>query len=158
MEYINPIFSNSKIVKEVKPTEIKRNQKPKQPRAVRSDRQHNIKFPITSIVQMKLRSHCKQGNRHLKFQGKAEITQTKFNTLLLRYGLQHPHLLQWTHEYTDTKTYMHTNLLENEYIHSIGGPHGIAIQKNLSDRKVVFQIIFSVLKWMEGEGSLEKIL
>lgn len=161
MGYINPIFNEPKIIKEKKvdkkPPESK-TVKQMKPRAVRKDKTHNVKFPITPPVQMVLRSYCQQAKRLYKMQGKEPLTQTKFNTLLLRYGLEHKELHNWTHDYKDTKKYMHTNILETEYDYEIGGPFGLAIQKNLSDRKVVFHIIHSVLKWLEGGGRIEEII
>ncbi|WP_338473379.1 hypothetical protein R4Z10_21265 (plasmid) [Niallia sp. XMNu-256] len=108
---------------------------------------------------MKLKSLCKQGTRIYRLQGKGDLKQTKFNTLLLTYGLKHKELVHWNHHYKDTKVYMHTQLLENEYELQIGGPHGLAIQMNLSERKVVFQIMMSVMKWIEGgDSDLEEII
>lgn len=52
---------------------------------------------------------------------------------------------------------MHTMLKENHY-QSIGGPYGLAIQRQMSERKVVFFIMESVLNWIEKGGSLEEIL
>ncbi len=82
---------------------------------------------------------------------------TKFNTLLLRYGLNNEQILIWTQEYSDSKVYMHTKLLETEYT-EIGGPYGLAVQKNISERKVVFFIIMSVLEWLDGGESIEEII
>jgi hypothetical protein len=157
MEYINPIFNNIKIENNKKLTTIPAKKTLKK-RAPRSDKTHNIKFPVSTITQIKLKSLCKQAQRNFQSLGKPPLSQTKFNTLLLRYGLQHEEILSWNHEYKDTKVYMHINLLETEYASMIGGPYGLSIQKNLSDRKVVFHIIQSVLKWIEGEGDIEKII
>ncbi|WP_274856883.1 hypothetical protein [Bacillus methanolicus] len=156
MGYINPLFNKPTIINEIKLKE-KTLTKAVKNRAVRKDKTHNIKFPVSPIIQMKLKSYCKQAGRIYKKQGKEPLSQTKFNTLLLRFGLQHEEILKWTHDYNDTKVYMHTNILETEYT-EIGGPHGLAIRKNLSDRKVVYQIMLSVLQWLEGGGTLEKIL
>ncbi|MFT9496936.1 MULTISPECIES: hypothetical protein [Bacillota] len=157
MGYINPLFENNKIVKNETQTKIDKPE-PIIPRSIRKDKTHSIKFPVTPLMQMKLKSQFKQAKR-LGMSGKrGELTQTKFNTYLLHFGLQHPHIIWWKDKYSDTKTYMHTNILETIYEAEIGGPHGLAIQKNLSERKVVYHIINSVLKWLEGEGSIEKIL
>jgi hypothetical protein len=160
MEYINPLFNNTEKTKEKRiiSDQPKSNSKTKTIRATRSDKKHNVKFPVTPIIQMKLKSYCKQANRIYRLQGIESLTQTKFNTLILQYGLKHKELINWNHEYKDTKVYMHTNILEIEYEREIGGPHGLAIQKNISERKIVFQVVHSVLKWVEGEGSIEKIL
>lgn len=135
-----------------KPERIIQNKK-----QTRSDKCHNIKFPVSPVTQMKLRTYCKQikGFYHKK-DGQA-ISQTTFNTFLLRYGLRHMEIVDWDMDYEDTKTYMHTMLKEKEY-QEIGGPYGLAIQKQLSERKVVFFIIASVLRWIEKGGSLEKII
>jgi hypothetical protein len=152
VEYINPLFGEQKIIKKEKslpsPTSTT-----KKIRATRSDKKHNVKFPVSSINQMKLKSLLRQAKRI-----KGDITQTELNTRLLKYGLAHKDLLKWDFEYQDTKVYMHTNLLEIEYEREIGGPHGLTIQKNLSDRKVVYHIILSVLQWLERGGSIEKVL
>jgi hypothetical protein len=157
VEYINPLFNEKKITKSKNPTP-KLNHTSKKARATRSDKQHNIKFPVSSVIQVKLKSYHRQAKRIYQLHEKGDITQTKFNTLLLKYGLNHPNILRWDFEYQDTKVYMHTNLLEVEYEREIGGPFGLTIQKNLSDRKVVHHILLSVLKWLERGGSIEEIL
>lgn len=157
MSYINPLFETPKNKKPQPTIASTQSQNRLKTRSTRSDKTHNIKFPVTSIQQIKLRSYCKQAQRVLQDKQMNPLPQTKFNTKLLRFGINHPDILTWSHNYKDSKTYMHTNLLETEY-QEIGGPHGYAIRENLSERKVVYQIIMSVLVWMEGEGSLEKIL
>lgn len=156
MDYINPLFNNNEKTKLKRPAATK-NEKHIRTRSVRSDKCRNIKFPIDTLMQIKLKSFAKQAARIYRAKGKEALSQTKFNTLLLRYGLENGSILCWNHEYKDTKVYMHTNILETEY-EEIGGPHGLSVRKGLSDRKVVYQIMFSVLKWLEGEGSLEKII
>lgn len=152
MEYINPLFGEQKIIKKEKLVPIP-TYTTKKVRATRSDKKHSIKFPVSSVNQMKLKSLVRQAKRI-----RGDITQTVLNTLLLKYGLAHRDLLRWDFEYQDTKVYMHTNLLEMVYEREIGGPHGLTIQKNLTDRKVVYHIILSVLQWLERGGSIEEIL
>ncbi|MCM2534630.1 hypothetical protein NDK43_22645 [Neobacillus pocheonensis] len=130
---------------------------PKKIRQSRSDKCHNIKFPVTPIMQMKLRTYCKQMGRLLQTKEGQPLTQTAFNTTLLQFGLSHIDIVDWFQDYEDTKTYMHTMLKKNNY-NLIGGPYGLAIQKQLSERKVVFFVMASVLRWIEKGGSLEKIL
>lgn len=158
MGYINPLFTNIEITKEKKTLPVQTAVSKQKNRAPRKDRTHDLKFPVSSITQMKLKSYLKQAQRLAKMKGQVELKQTKFNTLLLQFGLKHKEILNWNHEYRDTKVYMHTTLLETEYLIEIGGPHGLAIQKNRSERKVVYHIILSVLNWLEGGGSLEAIL
>lgn len=161
MDYINPFQpirkQNTQIVNVPEKTRSNQQKFPKKKRSERSDKTHNAKFPVTPIEHMKLKSYCKQAKRLYVQEGKESLTQTKFNNILLRFGLKNQHLISWDNDYTDTKVYMHTNILKTEFI-EIGGPHGLAVRKNLSERKVVYHIIVSVIKWLEGEGSLEKIL
>lgn len=157
MDYINPIFNkndSSKIEKHSKPSKITILTKS---RATRSDKQHNCKFPVDSILQMKLRSYFRQAARIFEKNGQSTLSQTKFNTLLLRFGLKNPDILTWDKDYKDTKVYMHTQLLETEF-EEIGGPHGLAVRKSMSERKIVFHVIHSVIRWLEGSGDIEKIL
>jgi hypothetical protein len=156
VEFINPLFKDNEIVKPKK-IEERVIKKTDQIRAVRNDKTHNIKFPVTPIVQLKLKSHCKQAARLYRGLTKESLSQTKFNTFLLRYGLKNDYIQRWDHEYKDTKVYMHTNILETEY-EEIGGPHGLSVRKGLSDRKVVYQVMLSVLNWLEGGGEIEKII
>jgi len=158
MGYINPLFNDSEITKVNQSSSPRQKKTTEKVRATRSDKTHNVKFPVSSTVQIKLKSFCKQAKRIRQLKGKEDITQTKFNTLLLQFGLAHKEILDWNHEYKDTKTYMHTNILEIEYEREIGGPHGLAIQKNTSERKVVYHVILSVLCWLERGGNIEKIL
>ncbi|MEY8742846.1 hypothetical protein AB9M62_25615 [Bacillales bacterium AN1005] len=160
MEYLNPLFNEQRIIKkenranQSKTLEGKRNKD----RKVRSDKTHNLKFPVSSIEKIKLQSLCKQVQRKSEGKGTDPIRQTKLNTLLLLYGINNQHLISWDWPYKDSKYYMHTNPLETIYKREIGGPFGLAIQKGLSERKTAYMIIMSVLKWLEGEGNIEKIL
>jgi hypothetical protein len=164
VDFINPIQPiknyNAGITKNM-PTlsEMpKRKGNPNKTRSKRSDATHSIKFPVDPIQQMKLKTYCRQAKRIYQLKGREPLSQTKFNNMLVRFGLKHLYLAKWSEEYKDSGVYMHTNLLETEYV-DIGGPHGLAVRKNLSERKVIFFIIASVLSWLEGgEGSLEKII
>lgn len=155
MDYINPLFNEE--IPKLKNQAAAKNEKQIRTRSVRSDKCRNIKFPIDALMQMKLKSLARQAARIYKEGGKEPLSQTKFNTLLLRFGLGNVSLIDWDHQYKDTKVYMHTYILELEY-EEIGGPHGLSVRKGLSDRKVVYYILKSVLEWLEGEGSLEKII
>ncbi|KMY42770.1 hypothetical protein [Peribacillus loiseleuriae] len=129
----------------------------KRKRQTHSDKCHNIKFPVTTVMQMKLRTYCKQMGRIYYTQDGQALSQTVFNTSLLQFGLHHIEIVDWNQHYKDTKTYMHTMLKEQVH-QTIGGPYGLAIQKQVSERKVVVFIMASVLLWIEKGGSLEKIL
>lgn len=161
MEYINPLFKEQRLINEKqKPKLITDNydDKTKKARKTRIDKTHKLKFPVTTIEKMKLQSLCKQVQRAQKNKGLDPIQQTKLNTLLLQYGLNNQHILIWDWPYQDSKQYMHTNLIENLFEREIGGPFGLAIQKGLSERKTVYMIIMSVLKWLEGGGNIEQIV
>ena len=156
MESLNPMFQDkhsSKIISTKEESESPLKKK----RQTRADKCHNIKFPVTPIMQMKLRTYCKQMSGLYHTPDGQALSQTVFNTLLLQFGLHHAEIVDWTLSYEDTKTYMHTMLKKKEY-QRIGGAYGPAIQKQVSERKVVFFIIASVLLWVEKGGSFEKIL
>lgn len=152
MKYIDPIFSNhnNNLIKIQKQTSTKLRQ-------TRSDKTKDVKFPTNQILYMKLKTMCKQASDLNKKRGEEPLTQTKFNTLLLRYGLNHLDIVDWETPYQDTKLYMHSNILELEY-KKIGGPYGIAIGKGLSERRTVYCIIHAVVKWIERGHLLEEII
>lgn len=156
MESLNPMFQDKPLKKGIS-TKEESEHPLKRKRQTRSDKCHNIKFPVTTVMQMKLRTYCKQMNGLYYTQDRQALSQTVFNTSLLQFGLHHTEIVDWTLPYQDTKTYMHTMLKEQEY-QRIGGPYGLAIQKQVSERKVVFFMMASVLLWIEKGGSLEKIL
>ncbi|MFJ5624938.1 hypothetical protein ACIQD3_19955 [Peribacillus loiseleuriae] len=156
MESLNPIFQDKPLKKTISPKDESESPH-KRKRQTHSDKCHNIKFPVTTVMQMKLRTYCKQMGRIYYTQDGQALSQTVFNTSLLQFGLHHTEIVDWTLHYKDTKTYMHTMLKEQAY-QTIGGPYGLAIQKQVSERKVVFFIMASVLLWIEKGGSLEKIL
>ncbi|WP_282155809.1 hypothetical protein [Cytobacillus gottheilii] len=165
MEYLNPIHSfkqnnvpkaqNKNSYEEISNLSYHEQKKTRQKRA---DATHSIKFPVDPIERMKLKTYCKQAKRILEQAGKPPLSQTRFNNALLRFGLKNQQHIDWNLNYKDSGVYMHSNLLESEY-QDIGGPHGIAVRKNLSERKVVYLVMLSVIRWLEGgEGTLEKIL
>lgn len=119
-----------------------------------NNRQHNIKFPVDPVMKLKLRTMFKQAAR---LPNKRPLSQTKFNTLLLRYGLQHLERVDWTIPYVDSKVYMHTNVKAEEY-KIIGGPYGLALRYGLSERRAVYCIMFAMIRWVEQNGELEEIL
>jgi hypothetical protein len=153
MGYINPLFGEQKIIKESSSSK-----KSTKPRKIRSDKTHTIKFPVNEIERMKLRSLCKQVKLKLKEQGKPTIEQTKLNTLLLKYALDNQHLITFDLPYKDSKNYMHTNILLTQYEREIGGPHGLNVRKGMSDRKIVYMSVMSILNWLERDGDIEKII
>ncbi len=155
MENLNPLFKNLQRGDTILETESISQQTTK--RATRSDKQHNIKFPVSPLTRMKLRTLCKSVERSYQQESGKTMSQTVFNTSLLRYGLRHPALLEWNTEYIETKTYMHVMVPKTLY-QEIGGPYGLAIRHGLSERKVVFHIIHSILIHLERGNSIEKII
>lgn len=152
MGYINPLFGEQKIIKESSPN------KKSIKRQTRSDKTHNIKFPVTDSERIRLRSACQQAKLRFREIGLGKIEQTQFNTMLLTYGLDHQDIISFDLPYKDSKNYMHTNILESMYEREIGGPHGLTIRKGLSDRKVAYMTVMAVLKWLERDGDIEKII
>lgn len=154
MEYINPLFSDTEKILKNEQSKNNRVLNVKTSHTVRKDKTHNIKFPVSPVTQIKLKSCFRQAKR---LYPNKNLTQTKFNTLLLRYGMNHPEIIKWNFPYRDTKVYMHTKILKKEY-DLYFGPHGFPVQKNMSDRKVVYHIVLSVLSWLEREGRYEEII
>lgn len=156
MSSLNPIFDEIKSNK-VPKTISQPKEKPTKPRKERSDKTHNVKLPVDHILHMQLRRYVKLAySLYMKKTGKP-LSQTKFNTLLLRYVLNHQEIINWDWPYQDSKRYMHTNLLKSEH-REIGGPYGLAIQKGFSERKTVYIMIKSGIQWLERGGDLEKII
>ena len=116
--------------------------------------QQNIKFPVDPVMKLKLRTMCKQASR----LNNMDISQTKFNTLLLRYGIQQIETVDFSIPYQDSKVYMHSNLKKNGEYPIIGGPYGIAIRYGISERRAVYCIMVAMIRWVEQSGKLEKIL
>lgn len=126
-------------------------------RKVRKDKQHDIKFPVDYAMKVKLRTLCKTGNYIYKKKYGKPLTQTIFNTQLLRFSLVRRNDVEFSIAYKDTKEYMHTHLLETEY-NQQGGLRDIAIAHDFSDRRAVYCMIHYAVSWLERGGSLEEIL
>lgn len=151
MGFINPIKKNihnnrdqDQTVKTISNTMRKK----------RSDKKHTTKFPVDHMLAVRLKTACKQLNRNRI----EKLTQTEFNTKLLEFGLSRIELIDYSLSYKDTKQYMQIKLLESEYQSSIAGPYGIAVRMNLSERKVVYFIVHSVLLHFERGGNIEEII
>ncbi|MFS0783344.1 hypothetical protein [Bacillus sp. 1P06AnD] len=153
MKYISPIGKkiNSNLSYQVE--QITEN---KIIRKTRTDKRHPVKFPVNEILKMKLKTQCILLNERRKAEQKSILSQTDFNTFLLRYGLSKQDCITFTTDYKDSKMYMHTKLLETEYA-LIGGPYGLSIKHNLSNRKTVTYIMATVIKWLESGGINDEI-
>ncbi|MEX3623636.1 hypothetical protein [Viridibacillus arvi] len=124
-------------------------------RKVRSDKCRDIKFPVTKEEQIRLKSACKLADyRYKQLRGNIQkLTQTRFNTLLLKYALNNERIINWNRSYVDSKVYMHTKPNEEEY-KTIGGPYGISITRAISDRKSVYCLVISALEIFEQKGEI----
>ena len=153
MENLNPFFHTTHHKNGI----AKKSERPvstRLKRRIRSDKCHNIKFPVDPILKMKLKTYCKL---HQERFGQ-EWTQTKFNTALLRFGLKHLEQVNWSIPYKDTRIYFHTMLRESEY-KKIGGAYGIAIRNRISERRSVYCILVSMLQLIEkGDFTIEQTL
>ncbi len=151
MESINPLFN------EISRSQVKISTTKPKTRAERSDKTKNVKFSVEHLFYMKLRTYCKQAGVYYERKYRKPLSQTKFNTLLLRHMLKNLDMVDWEIPYKDSKRYMHTNLRINEY-KQLGGPYGIGISKGFSDRKVVYLMMKAGVEWLQRSGDIEKII
>ncbi|NMH67306.1 hypothetical protein HF072_00615 [Bacillus sp. RO3] len=138
---IAPIFLNA--------CEEKRPQaRPSANRKVRFDKTSPMKFPVTEEENAKLRRLFKSFMRNDKGVRPASITELFI--MLVRFGLRHPEMLQLAEEYqnTDTKKTVKPNQLEKRMIEDL------AIEWNVSERRALHGIIFSVISYLDKGGSL----
>lgn len=128
-------------------------------RSVRFDKCKDIKFPVSKNEQIRLKSVCKKADVFYKgiYGYDKKLTQTHFNTLLLQYALKNEIVVNWDRPYKDSKVYMHTKPTEKEY-ELIGGPNGLSIKKAVSDRKLVYYLVISVLELLESEEEYNGII
>lgn len=126
-----PVPQSSKSVESSSIQQQQRTTKPAQLRKPRSDKLHDIKFPVTIQQRESLRVIAKQ-------MGERETTA---NSILLHKALSHlPDIpLQ---DYQDTKRYMHVKLNATDYQRV----SDLAIKKDMSERKVVALIMWSLIK------------
>jgi hypothetical protein len=151
---LNSFFTDPQPIKQSAPKKL---QKPSnKPRKTRSDKRHNVKFPVNQAEHMQLKTACKQVSVWYKVHKKKELTQTAFNTYLLNFALDHIEIVNWNKPYKDSKRYMHTQALESDY-QRIGGPYGLAIEKGLSERRVVYYLVISALEWLRRKENYVEI-
>ncbi|MFT9494590.1 MULTISPECIES: hypothetical protein [Bacillota] len=152
---LNPIFNNTDPKSKKDNSNTKEVQK-KITRASRSDKGHSVKFPVTIEQKIKFKLSLKRFRFHFP---DIEIKQTKYNTLLLWYALDHLHIIDWEMDYIGTSEHhMTTKLPEYRYL-EIGGENGLAIQKGgLSERETVFKMTISALKYIEEGAYYSEIL
>lgn len=117
----------------------------KSPRKIRSDRAVDVKFPVTEDQEFVLKTSfkkCKQVSPDM------HLTQTKYNTMLLKYALDHLEIVFWERLYKDTGKYKHTKLAIKHY-EQINGLYGIADTRGLTERKTVYLMVISALEFIE---------
>jgi len=154
---LNPLFNEETPVTKKSPA-INKNPETfqtKRKRAPRSDKGHTVKFPITLEQQIKFKSSLKRLKFHFP---DIDIKQTKYNTLLLWYSLDHLHIVDWDMDYIGTSQYHMTTKLPEFRFSEIGGEHGLSIQRGLSDRKAVYKMTISALDYIEKGGYYGEIL
>lgn len=124
-------------------------------RKVRSDKGHDVKFPVSDELKFRFKTLLKQFLFH---HPTISMTQTKFNTHLLRYSLQNKKIINWHLNYVDQhKYFFHTKLPEGEFNY-IGGLYGLADQKGLSYRQTVFFMVVSSLIYFERKDDFNEIV
>lgn len=155
-----PLFRNKKIVQATDSLNVTvKNAAAMRKRRIRSDKCRDIKFPVTKDEQIRFKSACKQADIFYKRNNgyDEKLTQTYFNTLLLRYALQHIEEIDWNRPYKDTKIYLHTKPTEREY-EQIGGVYGLSTRQAISDRKLVYLLVISVLEKLERREDYSIVL
>ncbi len=155
MDYISPI-TNRKAAKQNENSFLE-SQSPRI-RKTRSDKKHILKFPTDDILAIKLKTLWKQAVAFQREHGAPEWSLTEFNSRLLVHALENQGIIDFTGPYRDTKRYFHVKILETDYQQFISGSYGIAVRENLSERRVVFYAIQSMVSWLEKGGGLKNVL
>jgi hypothetical protein len=116
-------------------------------RKPRFDKVSSMKFPVTEGENRQFRRLY----RDLKEQLKAE-TITEFFTMMVRFGLRHPEMLSFSDSYKDTGTHktVKPNQIEKEKLVDL------SIDWNVSERKALHGVMFSVLRYIEKGGDLTR--
>ncbi len=114
-------------------------------RKTRFDKAAPMKFPVTEDEHRQLRWTYQTLKKELQ-----PDSITHFFTMLVRFGLRHPDLMgpPPTYRNTDTHKTVKPNQIEKEMLTSL------AIQWNLSERKTLHGVVFSVLNYIQKGGRL----
>ena len=123
---LNPIFNEKENTKK---TQINQ-------RKTRSDKIHDMKFPVTDKQKIILRKKAKLD----------DVSVTKNNTQLLKNALKYPINYIPDYPYQDTKQYMHVKPTELEYTII----SNLAIEWGISERKALYRLMCFILE--KGEG------
>jgi hypothetical protein len=155
MDNLNPLFEDSIIKPSPNVSKKTVSSSPKTKRTVRSNKGHGVKFPVSLQQQIEFKTSIR---RFKYYYPGVKIQQTKYNTLLLWYALDHLHIVDWNLEYIGTSEHHMTTKLPEYRFSEIGGLHGLSIEKGLSDRKTVYKMTISALQYIEKGGYYNEIL
>jgi hypothetical protein len=143
---IAPIFldSNKESMKE---SSNVRPQSPTIDRKTRFDKAAPMKFPVTDDENRQFRRLYQS----LKDELKAESI-TQFFTMLVRFGLRHPEMLRKSSTYKNRETHktVKPNQIEKELLTDL------SIEWNVSERKTLHGVVFSVLGYIEKGGHITR--
>ncbi|MHA7139840.1 hypothetical protein ACRTEV_21650 [Rossellomorea arthrocnemi] len=122
--------------------------RPNTNRKIRFDKASPMKFPVTEEENVKLRRLFKSFMRNDKGVRPASITELFI--MLVRFGLRHQEMLRPADEYQNTaiKKTVKPNQLEKRMIEDL------AIEWNVSERRALHGIVFSVINYLDKGGSL----
>lgn len=116
-------------------------------RKTRFDKASPMKFPVTDDENRQFRRLYQS----LKNELQAESI-TQFFTMLVRFGLRHHEMLRISSTYKNTQTHktVKPNQIEKELLGSL------SIEWNVSERKMLHGVVFSVLRYIEKGGHLTR--
>jgi hypothetical protein len=143
---IAPIFIDSNKESVKKPSNV-RPRNSVSDRKTRFDKTAPMKFPVTDDENRKFRRLYQS----LKDELKAESI-TQFLTMIVRFGLRHPEMLRKPSIYKNTETHktVKPNQIEKELLTDL------SIEWNISERKTLHGVVFSVLGYIEKGGDLSR--
>lgn len=156
-ENLNPIFSNKQHQKGEKDLSVQPipTIKKSTSRSPRSDKLHQIKFPVSTSHVIAFKTSIK---RFLMHYPEIKLTQTKYNTLLLQYALDNPSIVNWNQDYIGTSDKHMTTKLKIARYNEIGGINGISVEKGISERKAAYMMTLSALYDIEKREGYYEIL
>jgi len=128
---LNPIFKEH--VSTSNPN-LNTNAKPV-PRKPRSDKTHDIRFPVTAELKTLIRRLAKAN----------KMKETQYTTKMLLAALSSCQILP-EYDYHDTKIYMHVKPTELHYEKVFD----LAVKHGISERKTVTQLIIYILNQRGG--------
>jgi hypothetical protein len=123
--------------------------RPSNTRKTRFDKTSPMKFPVTEEENIKLRRLFQSFNRNDK--GVRPESITELFAMIVRFGLRHQEMLRPADQYqnTEIKKTMKPNQLEKQMIEDL------AIEWNVSERRALHGIVFSVVSYLDKGGRLD---